>query len=339
MDKTAVAILNYNGVDYLKRFLPSVVKYSTDCHIVVIDNNSSDESLEFLKSDYPDIQTIVLEENYGFSGGYNRGLKQVEADNYILLNSDAEVTEGWAAGLIEYMNNHPEVAICQPKILSLNQKTRFDHAGAAGGFVDQLGYPFCRGRIFDHLEEDRGQYDDTRLIFWAAGSCFFIRSKVWWELGGFDEDFFAHMEEIDLCWRSHRAGYKTAFVAESKVYHMGAGTLKDGNPYKTYLNFRNGLQLLVKNCHLLQLIWKLPVRMMLDLVAALRFLLTGYAAHTGAVIKAEIAFIGRLPGTWAKRAQFKAPFNSELYGGVIVWDYFVRGKKTFRLLTGSSSTK
>ena len=336
MDKTAVVILNYNGVDYLQQFLPSVIEYSGDCQIVVIDNNSSDSSIEFLDKNYPAIQIVPLMENFGFSGGYNRGLEQVQADNFILLNSDVEVTPQWALEIIRFMNAHPEVAIGQPKILSYQHRDRFDYAGAAGGFLDLLGYPFCRGRIFNHLEKDKGQYDDDRLIFWASGACFFIRASVFRDMGGFDEDFFAHMEEIDLCWRCHRAGYKTAFIGRSKVYHLGGGTLKDTNPYKTYLNFRNGMQLLVKNCSIFELIWKIPLRSVLDLIACLRFLIQGSLEHSTAVLKAEWHFIGRLPSTWAKRNRFRAPFSSNLFKILIVWQYFIRGKRTFQGITGST---
>jgi GT2 family glycosyltransferase len=284
---------------------------------------------------YPDIQVIKLEENYGFSGGYNKGLALVDADNLILLNSDVEVTAGWADTMIQYMQQHPEVAICQPKILSLRYTGQFDYAGGAGGYLDLLGYPFCRGRIFDHLETDLGQYDDDRLIFWAGGACFFIRASVYQELGGFDEDFFAHMEEIDLCWRSQRAGYQTAYVSSSKVYHLGGGTLQESNPYKTYLNFRNGLQLLVKNCSLGDLLWKLPLRILLDVVAGMRFLLQGSFAHFIAVAKAEIAFLLRFSGTWSKRTQYQVPFRYQLLKTFIVWEFFIRGRKTFQSIANT----
>lgn len=336
MDKTAVAILNYNGVDYLRQYLPSVTEYSPNCQIVVIDNNSTDSSLEFLNNNYPRLQIISLNRNYGFSGGYNRGLEQVQAENFILLNSDVEATAGWADSMIQYMNSHPQVAICQPKILSLQNPSQFDYAGAAGGYLDLLGYPFCRGRIFNHLEKDHGQYDNHQYIFWAGGACFFIRARVFREMGGFDEDFFAHMEEIDLCWRCHRAGYKTGFVSQSKVYHVGGGTLKDTNPHKTYLNFRNGLQLLVKNSSLSDLIWKLPVRVLLDLIACLRFLCQGSFQHFLAVLRAELAFLGTLPQTWSKRSLCKAPYHSELFKNLVVWQYFVLGKKSYQAIADSA---
>ena len=328
MDKTAVVILNYNGVQHLERFLPSVTKHSGDCQIVIIDNHSSDRSIDFIEHNYPEIRVIKLAQNYGYSGGYNRGLKEISAENYILLNSDVEVTAGWVGHLMQHMQDHPEVAICQPKILSLQYPNHFDYAGAAGGFVDMMGYPFCRGRIFNNLEEDRGQYDTNLPIFWASGACFVIRSQVFHELGGFDEDFFAHMEEIDLCWRSHRAGYKASCVSSSMVLHLGGGTLKDTNPLKTYLNFRNGLQLLIKNCSVLQLLWKIPVRILLDLLASLTFLLQGSFGHALAVLKAEIFFLMKLHHTWSKRKRWNH-YNGGLYPKLIVWEYFIRGRKTF----------
>jgi GT2 family glycosyltransferase len=329
MGKTAVVILNYNGVDYLRQFLQKVIECSPACQVVVIDNNSTDTSVSFVRSSYPEIQLIVLPMNYGFSGGYNRGLKHVEAENYILLNSDVEVTPGWVDKLTAFMESHAEVAVCQPKILSYKHQHRFDYAGAAGGFLDILGYPFCRGRIFNYLEPDQGQYDNNRMIFWAGGACFFIRAKIYHQLGGLDEDFFAHMEEIDLCWRVKRSGYQIAYVGESCVFHLGGGTLKDTNPMKTYLNFRNGLQLLVKNSSVLALLWKLPLRILLDFVASMRFLGTGSVSHFRAVVKAEIQFLWTFPQTWDNRQGALPYCSKDLYPGFIIWDYFVRGKKTF----------
>ena len=331
MVKTAIVVLNYNGVDYLRQFLPKTIKFSPECQVVVIDNNSSDDSVGYLENHHPDIQIIKLDQNYGFSGGYNRGLAQVHAENYILLNSDVEVTPGWSEALISYMDDHIQVAACQPKICSLKEKGKFDYAGAAGGFLDSLGYPFCRGRIFNHIEADHGQYDQNQLIFWAGGACFFIKAKVFHELGGLDEEFFAHMEEIDLCWRIQRAGYQVSYVGSSLVLHVGGGTLKDTNPRKTYLNFRNGLQMLVKNSPLMSLVWKLPIRMALDTVAMLRFLILGSLPHLLAVIKAEIWFVLHIGRAWSKRNNL-LPYQVELYRGLLIWDYFIRGKKTYNQL-------
>lgn len=237
---------------------------------------------------------------------------------------------GWAEQLIDFMQSNPDVAICQPKILSYFDRQRFDYAGAAGGYLDLLGYPFCRGRIFDTLEKDQGQYDDNREIFWAGGACFFIRAKVFNQLGGFDQDFFAHMEEIDLCWRSQRAGYKIAYVGSSTVHHLGGGTLSDSDPFKTYLNFRNGLQLLFKNSSLAALVWKLPVRFCLDLMASARFLFQGKWGHCLAVIKAGLMFLWEIPKTWTKRKQFEAPFGTKLSNIILVLEYFIKRKRKFQ---------
>ena len=329
MDSTAIVILNYNGVELLKQFLPAIIKHSGNCQVAVIDNHSSDDSVSFLKN-YLQVQLIKLEDNYGFSGGYNKGLEFVKAENFILLNSDVEVTMGWAEQLIDFMQSQDEIAICQPKILSYLDQQRFDYAGAAGGYLDLLGYPYCRGRIFDTLEKDQGQYDDNREIFWAGGACFFIRAKVFNQLGGFDQDFFAHMEEIDLCWRAKRSGYKIAYVGSSTVHHLGGGTLSGRDPFKTYLNFRNGLQLLFKNSSLAALVWKLPLRICLDLIASLRFLFQGNWAHCRSVIKAELMFLWEIPKIWTKRRQFKAPFGTKLSKIILVLEYFIKRKRKFQ---------
>ena len=267
MNKVAIAILNYNGKNLLEQFLPSVIKYSNGYPIYIIDNASTDDSIEFIKRQYPAIETILLSENYGYSGGYNQGLLKINATYFILLNSDIEVTENWIGPIISLLEDNDQIAACQPKILSFLEKDKFEYAGAAGGFIDTLGYPFCRGRIFDKVETDLGQYDDTREIFWATGACLFMRSSAFQESGGFDEDFFAHMEEIDLCWRLQHLGYKIFYNHQSTVYHLGGGTLKKSNPFKTYLNFRNSLYTLYKNASFISLFWKLPLRWILDLLA------------------------------------------------------------------------
>ena len=243
--KTAIVILNWNGRKMLEQYLPSVLEYSCDeATVVVADNASTDDSLTFLNARYPQIQTIVLDQNYGFAEGYNRALKQVEAEYYVLLNSDVEVTPHWLSPLIAYMDSHAEVAACQPKLLSYVNKEKFEYAGASGGYLDRYGYPFCRGRLFDAVETDRGQYDDTAEVLWATGACLFIRSEDYWRVGGLDGRFFAHCEEIDLCWRLNIVGRKVICMPESKVYHLGGGTLPKGNPMKTFLNFRNNLTML-----------------------------------------------------------------------------------------------
>ena len=245
--KIAIVILNWNGRKMLEQYLPSVLEYSCDeATVVVADNASTDDSLTFLNARYPQIQTIVLDQNYGFAEGYNRALKQVEAEYYVLLNSDVEVTPHWLSPLIAYMDSHAEVAACQPKLLSYVNKEKFEYAGASGGYLDRYGYPFCRGRLFDAVETDRGQYDDTVEVLWATGACLFIRSEDYWRVGGLDGRFFAHCEEIDLCWRLNIVGRKVVCLSESKVYHLGGGTLPKGNPMKTFLNFRNNLTMLYK---------------------------------------------------------------------------------------------
>ena len=245
--KTAIVILNWNGRKMLEQYLPSVLEYSCDeAMVVVADNASTDDSLAFLNARYPQIQTIVLDQNYGFAEGYNRALKQVEAEYYVLLNSDVEVTPHWLSPLIAYMDSHVEVAACQPKLLSYVNKEKFEYAGASGGYLDRYGYPFCRGRLFDAVETDRGQYDDTVEVLWATGACLFIRSEDYWRVGGLDGRFFAHCEEIDLCWRLNIVGRKVVCQPESRVYHLGGGTLPKGNPMKTFLNFRNNLTMLYK---------------------------------------------------------------------------------------------
>lgn len=245
--KTAIVILNWNGRKMLEQYLPSVLESSCDeAMVVVADNASTDDSLTFLNARYPQIQTIVLDQNYGFAEGYNRALKQVEAEYYVLLNSDVEVTPHWLSPLIAYMDSHVEVAACQPKLLSYVNKEKFEYAGASGGYLDRYGYPFCRGRLFDAVETDRGQYDDTVEVLWATGACLFIRSEDYWRVGGLDGRFFAHCEEIDLCWRLNIVGRKVVCLPESKVYHLGGGTLPKGNPMKTFLNFRNNLTMLYK---------------------------------------------------------------------------------------------
>lgn len=328
MTKTAVVILNYNGEKFLREFLPSVIQYSGEAKIIVADNASTDLSADVLKQKFPTIELIQLANNYGFCGGYNRALKQVEAEYYVLLNSDVEVTENWLSPVIELLDHNANIAAAQPKILAYNEKDKFEYAGAAGGFIDSLGYPFCRGRVFDETEKDNDQYNDDREVFWATGACLVIRSKIYHELGGLDEDFFAHMEEIDLCWKIQRAGFKVFYCGSSNVYHVGAGTLSRSNPRKTYYNFRNGLSLVYKHWSTGNLIWKLPLRILLDYVAALKFLLSGKAADARAVIKAHYHFGKKFGKNREKRnALKKFPFTSaNIYSGSILWDHFILKK-------------
>jgi len=247
MDLVSIVILNYNGRKHLQTFLPSVVKFSQDYPIIVADNNSNDESIQFLRDRYPNIRIIQFEENHGFCKGYNLAIAQVKSEFCILLNSDVEVTANWIEPMLKMMESDPSIAACQPKILAYSSRNQFEYAGAGGGFIDFLGYPFCRGRLFNSLEEDERQYNDITPVFWASGACFFTRTEIFLESGGFDEDFFAHMEEIDLCWRMQLKGFGVWYCGESTVYHLGGGTLPKTSPKKTYLNFRNSLLVLIKN--------------------------------------------------------------------------------------------
>lgn len=334
MANTAVVILNYNGADYLKQFLPSVLAHSINADIIVADNASTDASVDFLKAEYPQIRLILLDKNLGYAGGYNEALKEIDHEFSILLNSDIEVTDGWIEPVIQFMVSHPEVAACQPKILDFNAKDKFEYAGAAGGFIDYMGYPYCRGRIFDDLETDQGQYNTATEIHWTTGACLFVRTSLFKEAGGFDADFFAHMEEIDLCWRLRLMGHSLFCIPESKIYHVGGGTLNKLNPRKTYLNFRNNLSLLVKNLPLLQLFWKLPFKFFLDWTATLKFILDGSAAHGLAVIRSQFDFLLFTPKNLKKRRQIaklkkKNVQNSRL---LLPFQYFIKRKTTYSQL-------
>lgn len=327
MTSTAVIILNYNGARLLRQFLPGVIRYSQSAQIVVADNASTDESRELLKKEFPEVRCIELERNYGYSGGYNRALQVADAEYCVLLNSDVEVTDGWLQPMVSLLDNHPEIAAVQPKILSYNNREYFEYAGAGGGFLDALGYPFCRGRVFDHLEKDFGQYNDTREIFWASGACLMIRRKVYEELGGLNEDFFAHMEEIDLCWRIIRRGFRVYYCGSSTIYHIGAGTLAYGHPRKIYLNFRNNLRMLVYHLPASQLVWKLPLRLALDWIAALRFLLRGKVRTFTSVLRAQanLAFHFRKVFITRKELSRALPYRMDgIYNGSILVDYFIR---------------
>ena len=336
MSDVTIVILNYNGKDYLEKFLPSVTQQSGDCQIVVADNCSTDDSINFLKTAYPSLRLIQIPNNKGFSAGYNYALQQIQSKYYVLLNSDVEVTPNWTTPIIEMMEQDASIAAVQPKILAYHQKNHFEYAGAAGGFIDFLGYPFCRGRVFNTLEEDKGQYNDIQQVFWATGACLFIKSEIYHVLGGLDEDFFAHMEEIDLCWRINSAGYRVMYNGHSDVYHVGGGTLPKSNPQKTYLNFRNGLSLLFKNYNRLHLFTKLPIRVLLDLVAAFKFTFSGSIKNGWAVLKALIHFIGKTQSNWKKRVSVQklCKVDAILFSHPrsIVYQYFIQGKKYFKEL-------
>ncbi len=334
--KVAVVILNWNGRGFLEKFLPSVVAHSEGCaEVIVADNASSDGSVEFLKDRYSQIRLIEHPENGGFSKGYNDALRQVDAEYYVLLNSDVEVTEDWIVPIIEMMDADPSIAACQPKIRSFYERSKFEYAGAAGGFIDAYGYPFCRGRIFDVLEDDQGQYDNACEVFWATGACLFVRAEAYHALGGLDEDFFAHMEEIDFCWRLKNSGYKIMYCPDSTVFHVGGGSLPKESPRKTYLNFRNNLSLLVKNLPAKRLGWVLFVRYLLDMFAWLNFLVKGNRGDAAAVWSAYSHFLRSLPLNMKKRRALQQPDVGQMFWGSIVFEYFVRGVTVFSELKKS----
>ena len=301
MASVSIVILNFNGRDYLEQFLPSVIKHSKGYEIIVADNNSSDGSIDFLRNSFPDIRLISFPENYGFCGGYNMALNQLDSDFFVLLNSDIEVTENWVEPILKLFDEDEKIAAVQPKLLDFNFKDKFEYAGGAGGFIDNYGYPFCRGRIFDTIETDKGQYDDTREIFWATGACLFIRANLYKSFGGFDSDFFAHMEEIDLCWRMKLEGFKVFHCGDSVVYHVGGGTLAYSNPWKTYLNFRNSLLVLIKNLPAQSLIWKIPFRWIVDYIAIAKFVFTANLKDALMVIYAHLYIWKNLFKTLKKR--------------------------------------
>lgn len=299
--KLAVVILNWNGKNWLEKFLPSVVRFSSNADIYIIDNLSTDDSLEYLKAQFPTVSIIRNDKNYGFAGGYNVGLKHIQAEYYCLLNSDVEVTENWIEPILNLFEKDSLISAIQPKVLSFNNKKYFEFAGAGGGLIDNLGYPYCRGRVFDDLEEDKGQYDDETEIFWASGCCFFIRSKDFWEQKGFDERFFAHQEEIDLCWRLINTGKKIYYSGQSAVYHVGGGTLNKQSAQKTYLNIRNNLSMMFKNLPFPKLVWLIFFRLCLDGVAGIYFGFKNGFSHLWAVVRAHFGFYAQLPGTWKLR--------------------------------------
>jgi len=332
MNKVAVVILNWNGKGFLEKFLPSVLQHSGDATIVVADNGSTDDSVAFLNSRFPEVIQVLNGDNSGFAGGYNKALRHVQADYYVLLNSDVMVTEGWIDSVIRMMETH-DVAIAQPKIKAFHQPDHFEYAGAAGGFIDKYGYPFCRGRIFSTIEKDDGQYEDMCDVFWVTGAAMFIRSKVFHELQGFDEEFFAHMEEIDLCWRAANRGYRISYCPASMVYHVGGGTLPKSSARKTYLNFRNNFIMVFKNLPSSRLLQTILVRLVLDGVAGLKFLSEGKPSECLAVIRAHMYFYGTWRRQYGKRVAEK-PFMKVrmprmMYVRSIVWQYYVRGVRFF----------
>lgn len=336
MKQTAVVILNYNGAGMLRRFLPSVIEYSHEASIYVADNGSSDESCDVVRNEFPAVKLMVLDHNYGFAEGYNRALAQVDEEYAVLLNSDVEVTRGWLSPMTQFLDSNPEVAACQPKLLSFKQKDFFEYAGAAGGFIDKWGYTFCRGRIFNTVERDSGQYDDTTDVFWATGAALMIRNEVYKNNGGLDGRFFAHMEEIDLCWRLRSRGYRIACVPQSHVYHVGGATLKKENPQKTYLNFRNNLLMIYKNAPDCQLKKIMLFRKVFDNVAALKFLASGNYAAFKAVRKARRDFKAMRAGYDKARAEnMKLTVTTripEVLKSSILYKYYLGFKHTYSSL-------
>lgn len=337
MKKIAIVILNWNGAHMMRTYLPTVIKNSPEAEVIIADNASSDDSLKMLASDFPEIRTIVLDKNYGFAEGYNKAFKRVEAEYYLLLNSDVDVPEGWLAPLLDFMESHPEAAACQPKLRAIKDRESFEYAGAAGGFIDKYGYPFCRGRIFETVEKDHGQYDRNMEILWATGACMMVRSKDYWDAGGLDGRFFAHNEEIDLCWRIRLLGRKIYCVTDSVAFHLGGGTLPKGNPRKTFLNFRNNLTMLYKNLPDSELHHVMRIRFFLDWLAAFQMLILGRSlGDFKAVIQGRREF-----NRWKhdfdndrKDIQTTRKVNRipEIFEKSLLWQYYAKGKKLFSQL-------
>ena len=325
----AVLILNWNGVKLLQKYLPSVVKYnSSEAEIIIVDNASEDDSIVFLENTYPNLKRIEFNNNYGFAKGYNKAINLIPHEYVILLNSDVRVTENWLQAPIEFLKSNIDYAACQPKILDDKSPLKFEYAGASGGFIDALGYPFCRGRLFDTLEDDEGQYDHIKDVFWASGAALFVKREVYLNLGGLDENFFAHQEEIDLCWRILNKGHKIACIPQSKVYHLGGASLDKNSPKKTFLNFRNNLVMLLKNLplHTLPLIL---LRMILDAIAGMKFITEGKINHAFAIFKAHISFYHSIPNAFLKRGKTTSISSKIKYKGTILTDYYIKKNKRF----------
>jgi GT2 family glycosyltransferase len=330
--KTAIVILNWNGQKLLEQFLPSVVNFSSDeATIYVADNASTDTSINYIKEFYPSIQIVENITNGGYAKGYNDALQHIEADIYCLLNSDVEVTKNWLTPIIDTFKKEENTAVIQPKLLDFKDKSKFEYAGAAGGFIDLYGYPYCRGRVFNHLEIDSGQFNDTAEIFWASGACLFIRAKVYHQLNGFDEDYFAHQEEIDLCWRTHNEGYNIKYVGAATVYHVGGATLQETNPHKTFLNFRNSLLNVVKNVPKPWFLFVIFSRLILDGIAGLKFMIELRPVHTWAIVKAHFSFYKNFYAFLKKRKKLQKKSDYNLHTS-IVWQYFFLKRKRFENL-------
>lgn len=328
--RIAIIILNWNGKKLLEQFLPSVIEHSKEATVYLADNASTDDSVSFVKTVFPSVTIIQNKENGGYSKGYNDALRHIEADMFCLLNNDVEVTKNWLIPIIEIFKKETNIAIAQPKLLDFYKKDHFEYAGAGGGFIDKYGYPYCRGRIFNTIEKDFGQYNDTSEIFWASGACLFIRSSIFYKLNGLDESFFAHMEEIDLCWRAKNLGYSIKYVGKSEVYHVGGATLKNTNSKKTYLNFRNSLFALTKNAKG-TLFLLIVIRLILDGVAGIKFLLDLKPKHTFAILRGHFSFYNHLPTLLKKRKSAKS--KKKYYQTTsIVLKYFINKKNKYNSL-------
>ena len=330
--KTAIVILNWNGQKLLEQFLPSVVNFSSElADIYVADNASTDNSIKYIKEFYPSIKIIKNTRNEGYAKGYNDALCAVDADIYCLLNSDVEVTKDWLIPVLEVFKTHEKTAVVQPKLLDFKDNNKFEYAGAAGGFLDLFGYPYCRGRVFNSLETDTAQFNDISDIFWASGACLFIRSKIYQQVGGLDEDYFAHQEEIDLCWRVQNIGFTIKYVGTSTVFHVGGATLQKNNPQKTYLNFRNSLLNVVKNIPKKWFLFVIFSRLALDGIAGVKFLIELKPFHTLAILKAHLSFYRNFFKILKKRKKLQKKQNYNLHTS-IVWQYFILGRKKFENL-------
>jgi GT2 family glycosyltransferase len=330
--KTAIIILNWNGQKLLQQFLPSIVNFSAkEAEIYIADNASTDDSIKYIRANFSTVKIIENTTNGGYAKGYNDALQTIAADIYCLINSDVQVTKNWLKPVLEVFKNNDNTAIIQPKILDYKDQTKFEYAGAGGGFIDLYGYPYCRGRVFNHLEKDNGQFDDIAEIFWASGACFFIRSKIYHQLGGFDEDYFAHQEEIDLCWRTQNINYNIKYVGGSTVYHVGGATLKETNPHKTFLNFRNSLLNVVKNVPKKWFLFVVFSRLILDGIAGIKFLIELRPVHTLAILKAHISFYKSFYPFLQKRKNLQKKKNYHLHTS-IVWQYFFLSRKKFKEL-------
>lgn len=328
--KIAIVILNWNGQKLLEQFLPSVINFNAeDATIYLVDNASSDDSIAFVNEFYPSVIIVENATNGGYAKGYNDALQQIDADIYCLLNSDIEVTQNWLTPVIEVFKKEENTAIIQPKLLDFKDKTKFEYAGAGGGFVDLYGYPYCKGRVFNHLETDNGQFDGISDIFWASGACLFIRSKVYHQLNGFDEDYFAHQEEIDLCWRAQNEGYNIKYVGTSTVYHVGGATLQETNPQKTFLNFRNSLLNVVKNVPKKWFLFVVFSRLILDGIAGIKFMIELRPIHTWAIVKAHFSFYKNFNAFLKKRKKLENKSDYNLHTS-IVWQYFFLKRKKFK---------